>query len=175
LPARRQKQLQRPRPTLPLERQSSREVLAAAVGVTEPRDLTQTPPLVSIERRRIRCLLDFGKRQRMPRTKALTRRRRPGQALRHARDRAERLTTRSRASRSARQLSGVETSEAVVCGNAQGRRSGCPCSRATRVAAWRSASCAGPGRPSGRWTCGSRPGPRGVRAVARGACGVTFV
>ena len=33
---------------------------------------------------RIRCLLDFGKRQRMHRTKAITRRLRPGRALRHA-------------------------------------------------------------------------------------------
>jgi len=44
--------------------------------------LTQTPPLLSGERR-IRCLPDFGKGQRMRRTKAITRRLRPGRALRH--------------------------------------------------------------------------------------------
>ena len=34
---------------------------------------------------RIRCLLDFGKRQRIPRTKAIIRRLPPGLALRHVR------------------------------------------------------------------------------------------
>jgi hypothetical protein len=32
----------------------------------------------------IRCLLDFGKRQRIPRTKAIIRRLPPGRALRHS-------------------------------------------------------------------------------------------
>ena len=38
---------------------------------------------------RLRCLLDFGKRQRMRQTKAITRRVRPGRALRHACDHAD--------------------------------------------------------------------------------------
>jgi len=52
-------------------------------GATDP---TQTPPLLS-GGRRTWCLLDFGKRQRVHRTNAITRRLRPGRALRHERTR----------------------------------------------------------------------------------------
>ena len=56
--------------------------LASPFGQTEPREPMRASRLLSGERR-IRRLLDFGKHQRMRRTKAITRRPRPGRALRH--------------------------------------------------------------------------------------------